>query len=304
MKQLDLTFSSMLTAAKALANETRIDILRILSDQPQNVNTLADKLGIPFSTTASHVSKLEKAGLISTELVPGRGTQKVSAVNYDQILIQLHPEQEEEPAHQVEIEMPVGEYHDCRIEPHCGLVGEQDYIGRQDDPRSFYEPERMKAQLVFFKDGFVEYRFPNRLPGGAEPLELSFSAEICSEAPNYKMDWPSDITCWVNQTEVGTWTSPADFGGTRGTYTPSWWRTNYTQYGELKEWVISREGSFLDGKKLPDGPVLDALALADQPFISFRMGIKETAEHQGGMNIFGPAFGNHPQGIIMKMTYE
>lgn len=49
--------------------------------------------------------------------------------------------------------------------------------------------------------------------------------EICSEAPNHKDDWPSDITVWINNHEVGTWTSPSDFGGERGVLTPAWWHT-------------------------------------------------------------------------------
>jgi predicted transcriptional regulator len=40
-----------------------------------------------------------------------------------------------------------------------------------DDPRSFYEPEHVFAQLIWFKQGFVEYDFPNNLPYGAEPIK-------------------------------------------------------------------------------------------------------------------------------------
>ncbi|MEI3204121.1 MAG: hypothetical protein V8S73_05705 [Lachnospiraceae bacterium] len=36
--------------------------------------------------------------------------------------------------------------------------------------------------------------------------------EICSEAPGYKEDWKSDLTLWVNDVEVGTWTCPGDLG--------------------------------------------------------------------------------------------
>ncbi|WP_173915428.1 transcriptional regulator [Halobacillus sp. Marseille-Q1614] len=303
MKKLPLTFENMLPINKALANPTRIQILKLLSEKPHNVNELSEKLNLPFSTTASHINKLEKVDLILTELVPGRGTQKVSAMNYDRIQIDLYNSEEKSTEHEVILEMDIGEYIDCHALPHCGIVSEIDYIGNQDDPRSFYERDRKKAQLLYFRDGYVEYRFPNRIPYGHEPKEIEFSVEICSEAPNHKLDWPSDITTWVNNRETGTWTSPGDFGGERGSLTPDWWRTNLTQYGLLKQWKITKEGSYIDNEQISSVKIND-LQLDKLPYIAFRLGIKEEAVNKGGLNIFGPKFGNHEQGIVMKIKIE
>jgi predicted transcriptional regulator len=148
----------------------------------------------------------------------------------------------------------------------------------------------------------VEYRFPNRIPFGSTPSEIEFSAEICSEAPYHKNDWPSDITLWVNQQDIGTWTSPGDFGGERGFHTPKWWSVNFTQFGLLKNWKINDEGTFLDGVKLSDVK-LKELNIMDKPFISLRFGIKEDALNAGGLNIFGREFGNYRQAIIMNVKY-
>ncbi|TGB03443.1 ArsR/SmtB family transcription factor [Halobacillus salinus] len=304
MKSLQLSFDNMLSISKALANQTRVDMLKILSEKPHNVNELKEKLGLPFSTTASHVNKLEEVGLIVTELVPGRGTQKVSAINYDRIVMDLFSEDGRTDDYELKFDMPIGDYHDCRVVPNCGLVAEDGYIGMQDDPRSFYEPERKRAQLLFFRDGYVEYRFPNRIPYGYKAKEIEFSAEVCSEAPNYKMDWPSDITAWINGEEVGTWTSPSDFGGERGMLTPGWWRTNYTQYGLLKQWKVTKDGCFIDGNKVTDAVTLDDLTIGDQPYISFKLGIKDDAVNARGMNLFGPQFGNYEQGILLHVRYE
>ncbi len=304
MKSLQLSFDNMLSISKALANQTRIDMLKILSEKPHNVNELKEKLDLPFSTTASHVNKLEEVGLIVTELVPGRGTQKVSAINYDQIVIDLFSDDMTADSQEISFDMPIGDYLDCFVVPNCGLVSEEDYIGMQDDPRSFYEPERKNAQLLFFRGGYVEYRFPNRIPDGYQAKEIEFSAEVCSEAPNYKMDWPSDITAWVNGREVGTWTSPSDFGGERGLLTPKWWRTNYTQYGMLKQWKVTKDGCFIDGSKVENSITLDDLVIGEQPYISFKIGVKDDAENAGGMNLFGPKFGNYEQGILMQLKYE
>ncbi|SDM26446.1 ArsR/SmtB family transcription factor [Sediminibacillus halophilus] len=304
MRTLHLNFEEAIEICKAISNKHRMAILRLLSERPHNVNELAERLDLPFSTTAVNVKKLEDVNLIITELLPGRGTQKINTKNYDQIVIDIGPQETKKPEHAVVYDMPIGEYSDCEVEPSCGLVGETDYIGIQDDPRSFYETGRSEAQLLFFKAGHVEYRFPNRLPYGDKATQIEFSAELCSEAPLYKLDWPSDITVWVNGHEIATWTSPGDFGGERGFLTPDWWMTNHTQYGLLKNWRITKEGCFLDGMKVNSDCTIDTLKIAEKPFISFKIGIKSDAVNMGGLNLFGNKFGNYEQGIVMKLKVE
>src|SRR5690625_2821919 len=172
-----------------------------------------------------------------------------------------------------------------------------------DEPSSFYELERRDAQLIWFRSGFVEYHFPNKIPYGTVVKELSFSIEICSEAPYYNLDWPSDITCSINGREIGIWTSPSDFGGERGFLTPNWWETHNTQFGVLKYWKVNKEGSFIDGVKI-SSITIDDLMLQKQPFISLKLGVKEDAENLGGINIFGSKFGNYEQGLLMRVDYS
>ncbi|WP_306434408.1 transcriptional regulator [Paenibacillus sp. J2TS4] len=303
IKVLHLTMDQAVEISKVIANEHRMNILKILSTGPHNVNELSEKLGLPFSTTAVNVKKLEEVNLIITELVPGRGTQKVNSKNYDRIIIDLFTDDKQKEKNIITIDMPIGEYVDCQAEASCGLVGDRDYIGIQDDPRSFYEPGRREAQLLYFRIGYVGYRYPNRIPYGARATEIEFSAEICSEAPYHKLDWPSDITMWVNDIEIGTWTSPGDFGGQRGFNTPEWWLTYFTQYGLLKHWKINQNGSFIDGVKISEVTV-DDLNLNEKPYISLQIGVKKDAVNAGGLNLFGPNFGNYRQGIIMNIRYD
>ena len=60
--------------------------------------------------------------------------------------------------------MPIGAYTSFVALPTCGLASESSLIGYLDDPLSFYEPERVQAGLIWFRSGFLEYSFPNRLP--------------------------------------------------------------------------------------------------------------------------------------------
>jgi predicted transcriptional regulator len=288
---------------KALDSLNRIRILRYLSDRVASVSEVAAALDLATSTAALHIETLEDAGIIRTELAPAsRGLQKVCARMFDKIVIDL-PVKDKLREQAVELTMPVGAFVDCQVTPTCGLLSETGIIGLLDDPASFYEPNRMEAQLLWFYQGYVEYRFPNRVPAGAFPDSLRLSMEVCSEAPLYNLDWPSDITVWINGVEVGTWTSPADFGGEPGRLTPDWWTPRNTQYGLLKFWHVNEEKSEVDGM-LVSGVTIRDLKLAEAPFIAVRIGIKPDAEHIGGINLFGSRFGNYPQDLVLRIGYR
>lgn len=290
-------------ALKALDSLNRIRILRYLSDRVASVNDIATALDLPASTAALHVETLEEAGLIRTELEPAsRGLRKVCARMYDRIVLDL-PIADQPREQAVELTMPIGAFVDCQVTQTCGLASENGLIGLLDDPASFYEPMRLEAQILWFHQGYVEYRFPNRLPAGAQPESLRLSMEICSEAPLYNTDWPSDISVWINGTEVGTWTSPADFGGERGRLTPEWWTPRNTQYGLLKVWHVGDHESAVDGMRV-SGVTIGDLKLADSSFISVRIGVAADAEHVGGLNLFGSRFGNYPQDLVLRIGYH
>ncbi|MBC7869419.1 MAG: helix-turn-helix domain-containing protein [Chitinophagaceae bacterium] len=288
---------------KGLASDKRIEILRYLAAHSGSVNEIAEALDLPASTATMHINLLEKAGLIRTELKPAsRGLQKICFRLYDQIVMAL-PGGERPSENTVDISMPIGAYVDCRVTPTCGLASETGIIGHFDDPDTFYDPERFRAQLMWFKQGYVEYRFPNRLPPNAELESIQISLELCSEAPLNNEDWPSDITLWMNEMEIGTWTSPSDFGGEHGNLTPDWWEEWNSQYGLLKMWKVTPEGAYVDGIRV-SAVTVEALNIGSGGFISVRIGIKDNAVRIGGINIFGRHFGNYPQDIVMRMRFR
>src|SRR5215207_2600635 len=165
---------------KALGSRTRLQILRFLSAHTCTLLEIAEALELPPSTATLHINILEKAGLIETNLRPAtRGLQKVCARVFDRIIIQLPADYEPEET-VVEVPMPIGAYVNVNVTPTCGLAGELGIIGHLDDPSAFYEPDRIHAQLLWFRRGYVEYRFPNRLPPDARLASLEISMEICS----------------------------------------------------------------------------------------------------------------------------
>lgn len=293
----------MAAVGKALSSEVRIRMLRLLCRGPGNVNELAEQLELPQSSAAMHVKVLEEAGLIRTELLPGtRGSMKLCTLSAGSLQMKMET-RETGPCRQEEISMPVGHFVDYSVEPTCGLVGVRGPIGEEDEPRCFFEPERVDAQLIWLGGGYLEYRFPNRRLEDAQVKALEISAEVCSEDHEYNLDWPSDITMWVNGLEVGTWTCPSDYGGRRGRLNPDWWPDKNTQYGKLKTWRITEKGCYVDGRKTTSRGI-SQFQLENAPYITVRLGIREDAKHQGGLNLFGESFGDHRQNIVMKIIYE
>jgi predicted transcriptional regulator len=288
---------------KALGNSQRLRVLRHLGTQTKTVGLLTRELNIPLSTLNQHLKVLEEAGLIQTDLRPAtRGTEKICSGVYQKVIFDLFP-QREPRERAVEISMPIGAYVDCEVGRPCGLASHKKIIGMQGDPEAFLEPERLEAQILWFAAGYVEYRFPKRLPPRTVLESIYVSMEVCSEAPGYNEDWPSDISLWINGVVVGSWTSPGDFGESRGLLNPDWWSSSSSQYGSVKTWQVNTQGSFIDG--VPSSNVtIDELDIANLPFISVRIGVDPEAEFQGGVNLFGHAFGNFPQDLVMRLVYR
>jgi predicted transcriptional regulator len=63
---------------------------------------------------------------------------------------------------------------------------------------------------------------------------------------------------------------------------------------------VTHEGSFVDGMKISPVSLKD-LDLETHRSIRFRIAVKDTARHPGGVNIFGRGFGNYDQDIVMRL---
>ncbi len=287
---------------KALASEPRVQMLELLAKRKLNVNEISESLDLPQSTVATHISILEKAGLITAETVKARkGSQKLCSVAFDEMIVRFPEEKKTDGI--IEVEMPIGLFTSYQVTAPCGLCSTESIIGYLDVPDSFLTPERMRAGLLWCETGYVEYKFPNNaIYNDKKVRRIELSAELSSETPGTNKNWLSDITLWINNVEVGVWTSPGDFGDRRGKYTPAWWKLEGSQYGLLKHWIVTDEGSFVDGVRVSD-VTLDELALPEHHSIRVRIGVKEDAAHPGGMNVFGRGFGNYDQGLVLRLHF-
>ena len=287
----------------ALGSKERIAILNLIQTRPMTIKELSQNLNLPVSSITLHTNILNEGNLINIEYKPNKkGLVKLCsrAVNIIQILFD-NVENNEELIEQ-NYEMPIGNFTDINIKSPCGIAGKYSGIGEYDEISTFYLPNRHKAELLWFSDGDITYKFPNTIKDLSNLNSIEFSLEICSETLYSRNDWPSDITFWINDKEITTWTSPGDFGGRRGKYTPDYWFINSTQYGILKNIKIDKNGIYLDNNLISNNLTLDDINLMNSNSIDFKIGIKPDAVHKGGINIFGKNFGDHDQAIIMKVV--
>jgi len=287
---------------ECFASETRVRMIELLNERPHSIKELADALSVSSAIVTKHVQKMEEAGIIGTESIPGtRGRRKMCRLIADSVTLFFKtPKAEDRNRYSVSI--PVGQYSDCQVRPTCGLASETGIIGIVDDPRYFSDPEHVKAKHIWFGSGYVEYRIPNFLLGNQRVRSLNISLEICSEAPGYNESWPSDLTFFINDIAIGTWTCPGDFGNNKGIFTPDWWDLG-TQHGLLKQIVVNPDGTYIDGVKLSDVNT-GKLAIGYGEEIRFRISCLEEAEHCGGVSLFGKHFGNYNQEIEVTVQYE
>jgi len=298
--QLELD-SKSLQVYQALASDVRLKIIQLLSEKTYNIKELAAALELSSPIVTKHIEKLETAGIIRTERKPAKsGLQRISILIVDHIAINF-PKKIQISYASYEISVPIGHYTDCHVVPTCGLASAKDFIGPVDQPKYFLSPERISAGILWFTQGFIEYKIINQLEEGDQLKQIDISFEISSEFPFSNSVWPSDISFSLNGIKLGVWQSPGDFADTRGKLTPDWWPDNINQYGILKTLRVTSHGTYIDGDPISDTTIADFFTIHDS--WTFRIEVKEDAEHVGGVTLFGEKFGNHPQDIIFKTYY-
>ncbi len=298
-KSREIFTAQILETAKAINSNLRLRILEEVSRQQMSITQLVEVLGVAQPTVSINVQILESAGLVRTLL--GSSREKVIIRTYDSLVIHL-PVKTPSPSENVfEVTMPVGLYSSCKVSSPCGLVDTNGVIGLLDDPKSFYLPSRISSSLIYFsEEGYIEYNLPNPLTQFNRIASISFSAELCAEAPGYQQYYPSDITLSLNGKEIGTWTTPGDYGDRKGKNTPEWWNLGNTQYGDLVTWRIDETGCYLN-EQLCSGTTINALDITINSPVEARLEVKPDARNRKGMNLFGDGFGDYSQHI--KVIY-
>ncbi len=297
------SFDELLKVSKALSSKLRLTLIQLVAQKNGiNINELADKLNVTSSAMTAHIHQLEDAGLIRVEKTSGkRGTQKRCYLDDCQFFINPTFQAAEDDSYVVDL--PIGSFVNHKVFPTCGMATREHIIGQWDYPCYFDDPERLNANILWMGHGFVEYRFPNYLKANSKPVEIQITQELSSEAPGYNENWPSDIHFTFNNTPLGIWTSPGDFGSKHGLFTPDWWISGLNQYGILVPLIIRQNGTYIGGEKISD-VTIDDFNITSSSELVYRIDAPTNNDNRGGMTLFGKGFGNYNQGLRFKMFYQ
>lgn len=292
-----------LTFFEALSSQTRLIMIELLGEKDMNIHELAQALNVSSTIVAKHVKVLESADIIRCKNVPGkRGVQKRCHLVHSGLLLNFMKRRSFSTVQNFEV--PIGSYVDWDVKHPCGIELERS-SGKSvldfydDDERAFADPRRLDAGIVWLTHGYLEYAVPNCATHKHQLEEIRIQLEICSEAPGYAMNWPSDIYFSINGLSLGYWTSPGDFGDRPGASAPEWQRGFNSKYGTLLQIVVNREGTFIGIERTADVTVSD-IAAAGMKHFRFRVESPENAANPGGFNIFGKGFGDYGQHILFS----
>lgn len=293
----------------ALSSPIRLEILNMLTYKNQTMKELASNLNIPLNTVMGHISIMEKAGIIGTQICyTSKGKSRACYRLTDKFSVTLfNPNVDEIPAQMFSrYDLPIGSFFDFEnLSAPCGMASGKKRIGTDNDLSIFISPERSKASIIWFTHGFLEYRIPlptkNQLQN-LKSIEITF--EACSEAPLYDNDYKSDISVFINDKKLGEYTSPGDFGDRRGLLNPEFWPTGLTQYGEFLSFKIDNSQTTVNSNFI-SFTTLKQLQLTeiDKPYLTLKIGVSPKSAHVGGINLFGKFFGDYSQDIVFTYIY-
>ncbi len=288
---------------QALSSPVRLQILSILHDNVEiNINELSQKLNLSNGALTSHIKQLSDCGLIKVRLatIP-KGIQKLCSLAEDKIIVDIKNKANTLPSYNLELN--VGQYSEFKVNAPCGLGTQNGIIGGYDSEEFFSYPDRFNADIAWFTNGQIKYVYPKMVNSKQKIREIQFTLEVSAEAPGASMDYPSIIEVLVNNVKLGDDFVPGEQFDRRGKLTPLWWKNNFGQYGWLKLYSITEEGSFFSGEKVSD-ITIDDLNLDSESTISLTLGCKQRENISGGITLFGKKFGDHDQGIKLKIIYD
>ncbi|MCQ2741910.1 MAG: helix-turn-helix domain-containing protein [Bacilli bacterium] len=280
----------------ALSNEKRIDMLSAIHDGINSVTTLAKKLNIPNSNVIFHAKILEEAGLIYSEHLSS-SLKFHPTLNEINLVFFRNDLQNTVIVNKLDYEIPVGAY--TKIE--YLLDSFHAFSEREElniNVKNLYDFDKSKAQLISTRRGLISYPLRNE---EAELESIVISFEACSETSAYDNEYKSDISVFINDLELLTYRCPGDFGGRHGLLNPDWYISFYTQFGELNTIHVNERGVYRNGVLVNAKVTIKDLDLK-RPNPVLKIGNKRDCTYPGGINLFGPKFGDYPQGI--KITYQ
>jgi predicted transcriptional regulator len=302
---LSITTQDALRTLKALSNEARLRILGLLQQRPMNISEIARELEVSQPTVTTYINQLEEAGLILTRMQKGaNGYGKMCFLIHDRLTFQFAPVAESSDENDITLDMPVGHYSAIELKGPSLLASQSGILASQEDSSRFFHPDRMEADLLFMRDGEVQYLFPYNLPVEQRILRLELSVEACGEVARPPV--PHWVILSINNLVFDAVPLPMRASGQESHHMPAWFPHELPAAGYLLNWRLSHHQALFNDRKAGKFNLSDLELRLMRPIqVGLRvLAMDETGQMCGGMALYGRNFGRFDQDLRMRIIYE
>jgi predicted transcriptional regulator len=287
---------------KALSNESRIRIMRLLAERPLGVSEIARQIGVSQPTATVYIQQLEEAGLISYRQVKTpQGVQKLSYTLYDSVEIDWGGEEEATVVEEFDVNVPVGHYTMIECSGRSLMANKARVIASTEDVSRFYHPIRMEAELLVLEEGRVRYLFPYNVPADHEAQSLRLSMEVSVAFPGPGRASRLDLR--INGKELGLVTIDSAPSLAPAAPMPEWLPRELASSGRLLQVEIGRTETLLNSQPLAPLCIQD-LGLTPMKPLEVVLSVTGDGSRSAGLIIFGKAFGMYKQDFRATISYR
>ena len=291
---------------KALSNESRIRIMRLLAERPLGVSEIARQIGVSQPTATVYIQQLEEAGLISYRQVKTpQGVQKLSYTLYDSVEIDWGGEEEATVVEEFDVNVPVGHYTMIECSGRSLMANKARVIASTEDVSRFYHPIRMEAELLVLEEGRVRYLFPYNVPADHEAQSLRLSMEVSVAFPGPGRASRLDLR--INGKELGLVTIDSAPSLAPAAPMPEWLPRELASSGRLLQVEIGRTETLL--KERVSDSAVDIVALYGALDAQVQDRAIAPAQHDGvrrrgqhGLAQRGAVVGRHAPGSMTPFS--
>lgn len=294
-----------LKVLKALSNEARLRIISLLHDRAMNVSEIARELDISQPTITTYVNQLEEAGLILTRIQKNaNGYGKLCFLIHESLTFTFNPGMAKRAESAIVLDMPVGHYAGIEIAGPSLLTSQTRVLASWQDTSRFFHPDRMDADLLFVRDGMVQYLFPYNVPEDRQITRLELSVEASTELARPPLQAEFQLTINGHAFEPCTLSEPRADSTTR--HMPGWYPQELPTAGQLLTWAVDHHGAYYNGRPAGEFTLKELGIKGSQPIqvILRVLACSAKGQPRGGLVLYGRNFGRFDQDLRFKIVHD
>ena len=298
---LRVSHDKALAVLKALGNESRIKIMRLVAKEPLGVTEIARLIGVSQPTATVYIKQLEEAGLISYRFVKTpQGVQKISYTLYDAVEVDWTGDETSLEAEEYTVDMPVGHYAMIECSGRSLLASKARVIASHEDISKFFNPVRMEAELLVMEQGRVRYLFPYNIPATHTVQSLMLSMEVSVAYPTEGQS--TQLKLEINGQSIGPIQLDSPPTSRRTAPMPEWLPPELSCIGRLLLVEVGASDTKVNSQTISRVALKD-LALSPMKPIDISLLVEGNGQTPSGLMLYGQSFGIYRQDIRTTISH-